>query len=126
MIYGLLFATDVDRPRMVQLPVFTEPDDVVNASGWVADVKTTHWFPRGNSCTRVDKLPSAERPLRNGYTIVTSQFPHQAPINKCIRERFGRVVRGNVLVLRHRFRSPLLVANLHSCERQFVEILVEQ
>ncbi len=126
LVSALLYAANVAQPRMVQLPVSVDYDDAVDATGWVADVNTGHWFPHGSLYSGLDRLPGCTRRLRNSYTVVTSGHKERAPLNKCLMNRFGLLVHGNVLVLRHASRQPVRVTNMHSSERQFVDILLEQ
>ena len=121
---GLLYATNMKCPTMVQLPVFVDYDDALDATGWVADVSTAHWFPRGATYTKIEKLPGLERQLENCYTIVTSANAEYAPPNKCMLARLGLSMCGNVIVLRHARRQPMRVSNMHYSERQFVDALL--
>ncbi|RDX53636.1 hypothetical protein OH76DRAFT_1342947, partial [Lentinus brumalis] len=125
-VSALLYAANVAQPRMVQLPVSVDYDDAVDATGWVADVITDHWFPHGSVYSGVDRLPGCTRPLKDRYTIVTSGRKERAPLNKCLMDRFGVLVHGNVLILRHASRQGVRVTNMHSSERQFVDIILEQ
>ncbi|RPD77254.1 hypothetical protein L226DRAFT_521839 [Lentinus tigrinus ALCF2SS1-7] len=125
-VSGLLYATNIDRPRLVKFPVWTDPDNPPDASGWVGDVDLKHWFPHGTKYVRVDNLPGTRRALKNRFTVVVSKLPGRAPRNNCVLESFARLVRGNVLVLRHSYRLPELVTNIHSSERQFVDLIVDQ
>ncbi|RPD53767.1 hypothetical protein L226DRAFT_525842 [Lentinus tigrinus ALCF2SS1-7] len=96
-VSGLFYATNMDRPRLVKFPVYTDPDNPRDATGWVADVELNHWFPHGTKFVRVDNLPGSGRLLKNRYTVVVSRLPERAPRNNCVLERFGRLVWGNVL-----------------------------
>lgn len=111
---------------MVQLPLLIDYNDVVDATGWVADVESAHWFPHGSHYTKVNNFPGSSRLLRNGYSVVTALDQAQALRNECVQGRFGLSVGGNVLVLRHAYYRPWQVTNLHSSERQFVDLLVER
>ncbi len=126
LVCALLYAANVTQPRMVQLPVSVDYDDAVDATGWVADVNTGQWFPHGSVYSGHDRVPGSPRQLKNRYTVVTSGHKGRAPMNKCVMDRFGLLVHGNVLVLRHASREPVRVTNMHSSERQFVDIIVEQ
>ncbi len=117
---------NVPAPQMVQLPVKIEHDDVVDASGWVADVDIGHWFPYGAKYTRVVKMPGASRRLSNQFTVLTSRRHGRAAVNYCALGLFRRAVRGNILVIRHQNRSSELATNLHPCEKQFVHIIVDK
>ncbi|TFK87789.1 hypothetical protein K466DRAFT_490214, partial [Polyporus arcularius HHB13444] len=125
-VRGLLYAMNVLAPRLIQLPLRTEPDDVFEASGWVEDVDVAHWFPHGARYTRVVKMPGACRKLSNQFTVVTAKDQRRCALNFCVLRRFGRFVRGNVLVIRHRSRLPELATNMSSCEKQFVDVIVDE
>ncbi len=126
LVSAVLYAANIGQPRMVQLPVSTDYSDSVDATGWVADVDTTHWFPYGSVYTTIDRMPGSARQLKNRYTVVRSKHEERTPLNKCLMERFGLLVHGNVLVLRHSSRRPVQATSMHSSERQFVDVMVEK
>lgn len=111
---------------MIQLIVRTVADDVAEASGWVSDVDITRWFQHGGTYTTVRTLPGTRYTLKNRYTIITSKDERSAPLNQCVRAKFGVDLRGNVLVIRHRSRVPEMAMNVHPSERQFLDFMMER
>lgn len=126
LITALLYAARIPTPRLVKLPVRVDYNNPVDASGWVDDVDTSHWFPHGVQYTKVDSLPGCTKSLRNAYTIVTSSQQDLGPHNRCVFANLGIDIRGNVVVIRHSSQNAVRATNLHSAERQFLDVLLER
>ncbi len=122
----MLYPAAMPRARSIRLPVFVQHDDDLLATGWVTDVHTGPWFPHGTTFTQVHTFPGTTTELTNDYTIVTTAQPRRAPLNHAIQSCMHIAFRGNVLVLRHGQRHPLMATNVHYAERGLIQQVVQQ
>ena len=123
---GIIYPSEGPRARTVLLPARLDDDDDGTSGPWAEQVIVSRWFPSGHYYTRVSSIPATDFPLTNDYTIISTSSPNAFPRNKALRERLGLSMHGNIVVLKHSSRRPLVVTNVHWAEKRMIDLVVSR
>lgn len=115
------------RSHFIRLPADSPFTHDSGTSIWSEDLHTTRWFSRGYYRSRISTLPSDPSfALPNDFSVLTSKRSDNASINRTIYEKWGLVVRGHVIVVRHASNNCMRVTNIRHEERCLIDLLLKR
>ncbi|KAJ7197892.1 hypothetical protein C8J57DRAFT_1487631 [Mycena rebaudengoi] len=87
------------------------------------DLELAHVFPNGCMSVWVGEVPGTEMRLPTAWRIYIESGRHSAPLNQCIKNKFGVEWPGNIVMIKHRRRSDH-IAQVPGPEEDFADVIL--
>lgn len=82
-------------------------------------------FPGDYAAERIGRIPGTMHDLQNNYFVLWSSQTDLLPINSTMRKRFGRVWKGEIVMIKMATRQWLNVINMGCQEFTLTDVLID-
>ncbi|KAJ7490411.1 hypothetical protein B0H11DRAFT_2229303 [Mycena galericulata] len=88
------------------------------------DFDLSHIFPNGCVSVCIQKVPGTDMDLPADWRIYIDSGRFVAPLNKCVKKKFGIDWPGNIVLVKHRRKSEEHIVNISCGEEDYAYVLL--
>ncbi|KAJ7629948.1 hypothetical protein DFH06DRAFT_1005538, partial [Mycena polygramma] len=83
-----------------------------------------HIFPNGYISVRINKAPGTTITLPSAWRIYMDSGRCAAPLNSCIKHKFGLDWAGNIVLIKHRRNNSDHIAQISTKEEDYADVIL--